>query len=205
MGFRKHEKCKTTPCIKKSRNKINDMTVPGFDTSETPESTGKSLQRRDSGGERAGAQAGSGTVLPAGHPPDREAPFPAARHGAVALVRNIPYYATSTLAHERAMADPTETVSKITAKGQTTVPKEVRRALGVDYGGRIAYRIEQGRVTLRRAEVEHRDPALRGFLKLIADDIAKGRNVKDLQRALHKALKQGKVDLDAPIEGEVDL
>jgi hypothetical protein len=27
----------------------------------------------------------------------------------------------------------------------------------------------------------------------------------DLQRALHKALKQGKVDLDAPIEGEVDL
>ena len=53
--------------------------------------------------------------------------------------------------------------------------------------------------------MEHRDPALRGFLKLIADDIAKGRNVKDLQadlqRALHKALKQGKVDLDAPIEG----
>ena len=46
------------------------------------------------------------------------------------------------------MADPTETVSKITAKGQTTVPKEVRRALGVDYGGRIAYRIEQARVTL---------------------------------------------------------
>jgi len=107
------------------------------------------------------------------------------------------------------MADPTETVSKITSKGQTTVPKEVRRALGVDYGGRIAYRIEQGRVTLKRAEVEHRDPALRGFLKLIADDIARGRNVKDLQadlqRALHKALKQGKVDLDAPIEGDVDL
>ena len=107
------------------------------------------------------------------------------------------------------MADPTETVSKITAKGQTTVPKAVRRALGVDYGGRIAYRIEQGRVILKRAEAEHRDPALRGFLKLMATDIAKGRNVTDLpadlQRALRKALKGGKVDLDAPIEGGVDL
>ncbi len=107
------------------------------------------------------------------------------------------------------MTNPTETVSKITAKGQTTVPKAVRRALGVDYGGRIAYRIEQGRVVLKRAEVEHRDPALRGFLKLMAADVATGRNLKDLpadlQGALRKALKQGKVDLDAPIEGEVSL
>ncbi len=107
------------------------------------------------------------------------------------------------------MADPTETVSKITAKGQTTVPKAVRRALGVDYGGRIAYRIERGRVILKRAEVEHRDPALRGFLKLMAADIATGRNLNDLpadlQGALRKALKRGKVDLDAPIEGEVSL
>jgi len=110
---------------------------------------------------------------------------------------------------ERAMTNPTETVSKITAKGQTTVPKAVRQALGVDYGGRIAYRIEQGRVILKRAGVEHRDPALRGFLKLMAADIATGRNLKDLpadlQRALRKALKQGKADLDTPIEGEVDL
>jgi antitoxin PrlF len=107
------------------------------------------------------------------------------------------------------MADRTENVSKITAKGQTTVPKAVRRALGVDYGGRIAFRIEQGRVTVRRAEAEHRDPALRGFLKLIAADIAGGRNVKDLpadlQRSLRKALKQGEIDLDAPIEGDVEL
>lgn len=29
--------------------------------------------------------------------------------------------------------------STITAKGQTTVPKSVRQALGVDYGGRIAF------------------------------------------------------------------
>ncbi len=43
--------------------------------------------------------------------------------------------------------------SKITAKGQTTVPKAVRRALGVGYGGEIDYVVdESGRVSLVRAE-----------------------------------------------------
>ena len=32
VGFRKHEKCKTTPCIKKYGNGINDMTMCGFGT-----------------------------------------------------------------------------------------------------------------------------------------------------------------------------
>jgi hypothetical protein len=62
---------------------------------------------------------------------------------------------------------------------------------------------------MKRAEAEHRDAALRGLLKLMAADIASGRNVTDLpadlQRALRRALKAGKVDLSAPIEGEVDL
>ena len=41
-----------------------------------------------------------------------------------------------------------EEVCTITAKGQTTVPKAVRQALGVGYGGRIAFRVERGRVTV---------------------------------------------------------
>jgi antitoxin PrlF len=60
-----------------------------------------------------------------------------------------------------------EETSRITAKGQTTVPKAVRQALGVDYGGMIAYRIEGGRVTVRNPAAEHRDPALAAFLGLI--------------------------------------
>ena len=32
-----------------------------------------------------------------------------------------------------------EKISTITAKGQTTIPKAVRQALGVDFGGRIAF------------------------------------------------------------------
>jgi hypothetical protein len=55
----------------------------------------------------------------------------------------------------------------------------VRQALGVDYGGKIAYRIEKGRVTVHNPEAEHHDPTLAAFLGLIEKDIAAGRNVRD--------------------------
>ena len=35
-----------------------------------------------------------------------------------------------------------EEICTITAKGQTTVPKAVWQALGVGYGGRIAFRVD---------------------------------------------------------------
>src|SRR5882724_8777517 len=52
VGFRKHEKCKTTPCIKKSDNRINDMTMRRFCTSETSECTDSGAERADLSGER---------------------------------------------------------------------------------------------------------------------------------------------------------
>ena len=42
--------------------------------------------------------------------------------------------------------------SKITSKAQTTVPKEVRAALGVKAGDTLVYRISKGKITLARAE-----------------------------------------------------
>lgn len=42
--------------------------------------------------------------------------------------------------------------SRITAKAQTTVPQSVRRALGVHPGDTLEYLIDDGRVTLRKAE-----------------------------------------------------
>jgi|SRR5579863_8689988 len=106
------------------------------------------------------------------------------------------------------MAGITET-STITAKGQTTVPKAVRQALGVDYGGKLAYRIEGGRVTILNPEADHRDPALAAFLGLIEKDIAAGRNVRDLPAAvmasLRRALREVRVDLDEKLEGDVAL
>lgn len=98
---------------------------------------------------------------------------------------------------------PIEEVCTITAKGQTTVPKAVRQAIGVDYGGKVVFRVEGGVVTLHRAEVEQEDPALASFLKLIENDIAQGRNVEaipgDLVEAMRLVREKVDVDLDAPL------
>jgi antitoxin PrlF len=102
-----------------------------------------------------------------------------------------------------------EETSTITAKGQTTVPKAVRQALGVDYGGKIAYRIEGGRVTVHNPQAEHRDPALAAFLGLIEKDIAAGGNLHDLPTGLaavmRRVSKEVAVDLDEKLEGDVAL
>jgi len=107
------------------------------------------------------------------------------------------------------MAPVIEETSTITAKGQTTVPKAIRQALGVDYGGKIAYRIENGRVTVHNPAAEHRDPALGAFLALIEKDIAAGSNIRDLPTgvavALRRAIKAVRVDLDEKLEGDVAL
>jgi AbrB family looped-hinge helix DNA binding protein len=39
--------------------------------------------------------------------------------------------------------------SKLTSKGQTTIPGRVRAALNLKPGDQIAYELEEGRVTLR--------------------------------------------------------
>jgi antitoxin PrlF len=54
--------------------------------------------------------------------------------------------------------------AKLTSKGQITVPKEVREALGVDVGDRLAFRIsEDGTVQVRAETVDLR--SLRGSVR----------------------------------------
>src|SRR5689334_11595184 len=100
---------------------------------------------------------------------------------------------------DRTMATKIEEVSTLTAKGQTTVPKTVRQALGVESGDKIVFRVENGRVTLNSPTVEHRDPALGNFLKLLESDIARGRNVRDLPKnvvaSLRRAIREVPIDL----------
>lgn len=107
-----------------------------------------------------------------------------------------------------------EEVCTITAKGQTTVPKAVRQALGVGYGGRIAFRVERGRVTVHALPEtdEAMDPALAPFLALLAADLAARPTeaVRPLPETLAGRLEAltvevGEVDPNAPIEGEVNL
>lgn len=107
------------------------------------------------------------------------------------------------------MAVAIEEFSTITAKGQTTIPKAVRQALGVDYGGRIAFRIDNHGVTVARVD-EGEDPAIERFLDFIAADIKKHPEaIKALSSNLAAriaALTEGvSVDLDAAIDGDVSL
>ncbi len=105
-----------------------------------------------------------------------------------------------------------EEICTITAKGQTTVPKAVRQALGVGYGGRIAFRVEDGAVTIHALPEDDRDPALEPFLRLLAADlIARPSDaVRPIPAALASRMEAladetGKVDPNASIEGDVAL
>ena len=100
-------------------------------------------------------------------------------------------------------------VATMTAKGQITIPKPIRQALGADTGTRVAFELhENGQVVMSRADAEHEDPAIRAFLDLLEKEIAAGRGVEDVpddvaQRMLEHA--QPGIDLDEPIEGDVEL
>ena len=100
--------------------------------------------------------------------------------------------------------------STITAKGQTTVPKAVRRALGVETGDRIAFRIDERGVTVERADVSIEDPALGPFLQLLARGMERRPEAlraltPEFAARIAELTRDVDVDLDAPIEGEVAL
>lgn len=102
--------------------------------------------------------------------------------------------------------------STITAKGQTTVPKAVRQALGVDYGDRIAFVVDDHRrVYVERVDQKESDPVVEGFLELLARDmlLRPADSIVELSAPLRDRV-QGLVgsldiDLDADIEGDVAL
>ena len=59
-------------------------------------------------------------------------------------------------------------VATLTSKGQITLPKPIRQALGVDVGGKVAFELLGDRVVVTRVEEEpHEDPAIGRFLLLL--------------------------------------
>ena len=100
-------------------------------------------------------------------------------------------------------------VATMTAKGQITVPKPIRQALGADAGTKVTFELhENGQVVVNRADAEHEDPAIRAFLGLIEKEIEAGRGVEEIpgnvaQRMLEHAKLD--IDLDELIEGDVEL
>lgn len=100
-------------------------------------------------------------------------------------------------------------VATITSKGQITLPKPIRQALGVDAGDKVAFDFTGESVIVTRVTDEpHEDPAISSFLALLEKDIQSGRHITtlpvDLARSMLAALGK-RVDLNEDIEGDVAL
>ncbi len=107
-----------------------------------------------------------------------------------------------------------ERTSTITAKGQITLPRDVRRVLGVSMGSRVRFSVQDDNtVTVERADSgddESSDPAVDAFLSFLAKDMeSHPESISALSPALVDriaGLIEGvDVDPDEEIEGEVAL
>ena len=100
-------------------------------------------------------------------------------------------------------------VAAITSKGQITLPKPIRQALGVDYGGKVAFDLRGSEVIVTRAdEASHKDPAITSFLALLEKDIRTGQHLCNLPDGLVQAMQAAATqpfNLDADIKGDVVL
>lgn len=100
-------------------------------------------------------------------------------------------------------------VATLTSKGQLTLPKPIRQALGVDAGGKVAFDFADGRVVITRVSDEgHQDPAIASFLALLEKDIQSGQRIGTLPEQLAQSLlaRLGKpTDLTEDIDGDVAL
>ncbi|MBN9459657.1 MAG: type II toxin-antitoxin system PrlF family antitoxin [Burkholderiales bacterium] len=97
----------------------------------------------------------------------------------------------------------------VTSKGQLTLPKAVRQAMGVEAGDKVVFELrEDGQVVVTRWEAEHEDPAIGALLSLLEQDIRAGRRLHELPDDLARAMLanvSGAPCSHEPIEGEVAL
>lgn len=100
-------------------------------------------------------------------------------------------------------------VATITSKGQITLPKPIRQALGVDVGSKVAFDFTDDRVIVTRViDESHEDPAIGSFLALLEKDLQTGRHITTLPDDLARSMIAGlgkQVDLDEDIQGDVAL
>ena len=101
--------------------------------------------------------------------------------------------------------------SKITAKGQTTVPKRVRDRLGLRIGDEIVFRVsDDGAVMVESARQSDDEAAVDAFLAFISNDIKrrpealKPLRQEDVDR--RRALLEGvELDLDGDFSGATPI
>lgn len=96
----------------------------------------------------------------------------------------------------------------LTSKGQITLPKTIRQAMGVTAGSKVSFKLHGGEVTVTRVDAEHEDPAIDAFLRLLERDIREGKHMGNLPDELAQAMLaklERPADLDEDIDGEVAL
>lgn len=103
-----------------------------------------------------------------------------------------------------------ERISTVTSKGQTTVPKPVRDALGLESGDRIAFRVGDAGVTLHRVDQEEDDPVIDAFLSLLARDMEQrperlGALTQGIAERIAALTEGVAIGPDETVEGAVDL
>ena len=99
-------------------------------------------------------------------------------------------------------------IATLTSKGQITLPKPIRQALGVDVGGKLAFDLRGSEDVVTRVDAEHEDPAIAAFLTLLARDIEAGRNVRGLPEDLARTMLEHaghKVDLGDDFDEDVEI
>jgi len=106
-------------------------------------------------------------------------------------VRKIPYH--SGIVTRRTAMPEIHEVATLTSKGQITLPKPIRQALGVDAGGKVAFDLRGGEVIVTRADAEHEDPAIEALTEGATDYVLKqklSRLAPAVMRALNEAENQ---------------
>ena len=123
-------------------------------------------------------------------------------------VRNNPYPIGMSITDRSPTMPGINEQATLTSKGQITLPKTIRQALGVTTGGKVSFELRGGEVIVTRADAEHEDPAIGAFLGLLEQDIRQGKHVGNLPDDLAQAMLanlEHSVDINEDIEGEVAL
>ena len=101
--------------------------------------------------------------------------------------------------------------SKITDKGQTTVPKRVRERLGVTAGDEIIYRVsEDGSIVVESARRGDDETAIDAFLAFLSSDIKHRPSsvtpmLDEDARRIAALLDGVEVDIDGDFDGATPI
>ncbi len=99
-------------------------------------------------------------------------------------------------------------VATVTSKGQITLPKSIRQALGADTGSKLSVERRGNDVVGTRAGAEHVDPARAALLALLARDIAAGQHIGGLPEALARTMQEHaglKAELGDDFDEDVEI